>query len=93
MGTTRKPTIVYNGLEVKHFDDGLYTPPAKILDITLAHDGETSNIDRTYVKAYKGDLVLTSGADQLGNTFPAGPFNNVVLAYNESTNGESHEER
>lgn len=93
MGTVRKPTIVYNGLEVKHFDDGLYTPPAKILDITLAHDGETNNADRTYVKAYKGDLVLTSGADQLDNTFPAGPFNNVVLAYNESTDGESHEER
>lgn len=94
MGTTLKPTIVYNGLEVKHFDDGMYTPPAKILDITLAHDGETSNIDRTYVKAYKGDLVLTSGANQLDNTFPAGPFNNVVLAYNESTSdNESHEER
>lgn len=93
MGTIRKPTIVYNGLEVKHFDDGLYSPPAKILDITLGHDGETSNIDRTYVKSYKGDLVLTSGADQLDNTFPAGPFNNVVLAYNESTDGESHEER
>lgn len=93
MGTVRKPTIAYNGLEVKHFDDGLYAPSAKILDITLAHDGETSNTDRTYVKAYKGDLVLTSGADQLNNTFPAGPFNNVVLAYNESTSGESHEER